>query len=137
MVSRWKQEVDNLREVLLDVGIGVVEEINATVNVSELTNAQAVTRIELRLKVVATSIADICELKQVGGSKQDLDILFSHDDDRRVNVFNEKLKCVIINALNRDAILARLFEPREHRVEVRTARGEDHLVSWNLHSVSD
>lgn len=123
--------------MLLDVRVGVVEEIETAVDVGELADAQAVAGVELGLKVVAASVAHVGELEKIRRREQNLNVLLGDDDDGCVNVLDEQLQRVVVDALDGDFVLPRLLEAGEHGVEVRAARGENHLVGGNFHAVGD
>lgn len=52
--------------MLLDVCVGIVQKIQASVDVGKISNAQTVARIKLCLQIVAASVSHIGQLKQVG-----------------------------------------------------------------------
>lgn len=48
-----------IRKVLLDIGFGVVEQIQTAMHVGKVANAEAIGGIQLRLQIIAARIAHI------------------------------------------------------------------------------
>lgn len=52
--------------MLFDVCVGVIDKVQATMNVGKIANAQAIARVQLGLEEVAASVADVGQLEQAG-----------------------------------------------------------------------
>jgi len=121
--------------MLLDVGLCVIEKFHAGMNIGKLPDAEAITRIQLSLQEVAAGISHIRELEQVGGGQEDLHVILVYLHRGSVYVVDEQLQGPSIDTLEGDPRLPRLLETGEHRIEVRTAGGQHHAVSVDLHIV--
>jgi len=53
--------------MLLDVGLCVIEKLHAGMKIGELSDAQAITGIQLCLQEVAAGISHIRKLEQISG----------------------------------------------------------------------
>ena len=81
-----------LSEVSLNVGLCRCEELEAAVEVSEGPDAEAVGGVQLGLEKLAARVPNICQLKQIGGREQRLDIILSHIN-LTSNIGNHDLRC--------------------------------------------
>ena len=71
-------DLTDLCEVPLNVRLCGGQELETSVEVGEGPDAEAVGGVELRLEELAASVPHICQLEQVGGGEQRLDILLRH-----------------------------------------------------------
>lgn len=118
--------------MLFYVGLGIVEELHAGVEIGKLPDAQTVAGVQLGLQEVAAGVPDVGELQEVGRRQQNLHVVLVHLHGGRVHVVDEQLQGAGVDALEGDPRLARLLEAGEHRVEVGAAGGQDHAVGVDL-----
>lgn len=101
--------------------------------IGKRTNPKTVGRIELLLQEVAADVLYLGKLKQTRGRQKCLHVALLDHNRRRVAEVEEQLHRVLVDVAYRDFRLPTLGQlPREHRVEVGTARGQDDAVSEDL-----
>lgn len=84
--------------------------------------------MQLGLQKIATRVPDVGQLKKICRRQQNLNVFLRNVNLRWVHVIYQQFQGRVVDTLQLNALLITLPEAREHRVEVGTARGEDHLV---------
>lgn len=117
-----------LRKLVCDA-----QQVPTGMRVGKRSDAETVRRIQLPLEKLAADVLDFRQMQQARCRQQSLNVALLHGDVGRVAKVYQQLHGRFVNVSNRHLCLPTLRQfSREHSMEVRAARRQDHAVGKDL-----